>query len=85
MACSYDTNFGVIIEGETPWESLMTVMEDAVADHTELNSRKDYNSWGSDHVPFQQAGIPAFLAIDWDWNSYPHYHESTDDWGNLAA
>jgi hypothetical protein len=85
MVCFYDDDYGVIIEGETPWESLMTVMEDAVADYTTLISRKDYNSWGSDHVPFQQAGIPAFLAIDWDWGSYPHYHQSTDNWANLAA
>ena len=85
MVCFYDDDYGVIIEGETPWESLMTVMEDSVADYTTLSSRKDYNSWGSDHVPFQQAGIPAFLAIDWDWGSYPYYHESTDNWANLAA
>ena len=85
MVSFYDDDYGVIIEGETPWESLMTVMEDAVADYTTLSSRKDYSSWGSDHVPFQQAGIPAFLAIDWDWGSYPHYHESTDNWANVAA
>jgi hypothetical protein len=26
MVCFYDDDYGVIIEGETPWESLMTVM-----------------------------------------------------------
>jgi hypothetical protein len=85
MVCFYDDDYGVIIEGEPPWESLMTVMEEAVNDYTTLSSRKDYISWGSDHVPFQQAGIPAFLAIDWDWDSYPYYHQSTDSWANLAA
>ena len=85
MVTYYDNDYGVIIEGETAWESLMTVMQNAVAQHTTLKSRKDYNSWGSDHVPFQQAGIPAFLAIDWNWNGYPHYHRSTDSWANVAA
>jgi len=85
MVSYYDSNYGVIIEGQSPWESLMSVMETAVADHTTLNSRKDYYSWGSDHVPFQQAGIPAFLAIDWNWGSYPHYHQTSDSWANVAA
>ena len=85
MVTYYSANFGVIIEGETAWEPLMAVMESAVATHTALSSRKDYNSWGSDHVPFQQAGIPAFLAIDWDWGSYAHYHHSTDSWANVVA
>lgn len=35
-------------------------------------------SFGSDHVPFQQAGIPCFLAIQLDDTDYPHYHRNTD-------
>ncbi len=85
MVTYYSSHYGVLIEGETEWETLMSVMEDAVADHTALLSRKDYYSWGSDHVPFQQAGIPAFLAIDWDWGSYPHYHQTSDTWANVAS
>ncbi len=85
MVTYYSSHYGVLIEGETEWEALMSVMEDAVADYTTLSSRKDYYSWGSDHVPFQQAGIPAFLAIDWDWGSYPHYHQTSDTWANVAA
>jgi len=85
MVTYYSSNFAVIIEGETAWESLMAQMESAVATHTSLGSRKDYYSWGSDHVPFQQAGIPAFLDIDWDWSAYPHYHHSTDSWANVAS
>jgi hypothetical protein len=85
MVTFYSSHYGVLIEGETDWEMLMSVMEDAVADHTTLSSRKDYYSWGSDHVPFQQAGIPAFLAIDWDWGSYPHYHQTSDTWANVAS
>ncbi len=85
MVTFYDDDYGVKIEGEPAWESLMSVMEDAVAEYTALASYKDYSSWGSDHVPFQQAGIPAFLAIDWDWSAYPHYHTSNDSWANVAS
>lgn len=31
-----------------------------------------------DHVPFQQAGIPCFLAIELDDVDYPGYHRTTD-------
>jgi len=85
MVTFYASNYGVIIEGEVDWESLMSIMEANTAAYTSLASRKDYDSWGSDHVPFQQAGIPAFLAIEWDWDLYPYYHTSADDWENIQA
>jgi len=85
MVTYYAQNYGVIIEGQNEWEWLMSIMETSVETYTTLTNRKDYYSWGSDHVPFQQAGIPAFLAIDWDWNVYPYYHNSTDNWQNVEA
>lgn len=36
------------------------------------------NSFGSDHVSFQRAGIPAILGIELDDTNYPHYHRVTD-------
>ena len=85
MVTFYASNYGVIIEGEPAWESLMSIMEANTAAYTFLTSRKDYSSWGSDHVPFQQAGIPAFLAIERDWDLYPYYHTSVDDWEDIQA
>ncbi len=85
MVAYYSSNYGVIIEGESPWEWLMSIMESKTVAHTTLTSRKDYTSWGSDHVPFQQAGIPAFLAIEWDWSDYPYYHSTQDNWGNIET
>lgn len=84
MVSWYSTHYAVIIEGDEPYEWLMGTMEDNVAAYTPLGSRKEYFSWGSDHVPFQQASIASFLAIDWDWNNYPHYHQTTDTWNNVA-
>jgi hypothetical protein len=83
MIATWQTNYEVIIEGEPEWETLMTVFESNVISEAQIGYRKDYYSWGSDHVPFQQAGIPAFLAIDMDYGSYAHYHRTTDTWDHL--
>lgn len=85
MVSYYQSNYGVIIEGQPSWEWLMATMADNVAAHTEIAYRKDYTSYGSDHVPFQQAGIAAFLAIDWDWDKYPYYHRRDDNWSRIEA
>jgi hypothetical protein len=84
MVSYYDRNRAVIIEGQAAWEWLMTAMASNVVDYTDIGHRKDYYSWGSDHVPFQQAGIPAFLAIDMDYEDYPGYHRTTDTWAAIA-
>jgi len=85
MVSYYNTSYAVRIEGQTPWEWLMAIMETKVNLNTNIASQKDYLSWGSDHVPFQQAGIPAFLAIDYDYDSYPGYHQTNDVWGQIAG
>lgn len=72
------TDYGVLIEGETAWSSLMQSMADATDHYTSLDRQFSYFSFGSDHVPFQDAGIPAILAIDLDWDEYPYYHRTTD-------
>jgi hypothetical protein len=78
MIAYYQDDFGVLIEGELPWIDLMETMADAVDAYTELSRDFSFYSFGSDHVPFQDAGIPAILAIDLDWNQYPDYHRTTD-------
>jgi len=85
MVAFHDRNYGVLIEGEDEWEWLMQAMADNVTANTDIAYRKEYYSWGSDHVPFQQAGIAAFLAIDWDWSEYPYYHRTTDTWSRIEA
>ncbi len=85
MVAYYDANYAVIIEGQPAWEWLMATMAANVATYTEIGHRKDYQSWGSDHVPFQQAGIAAFLAIDWDYAAYPFYHTTSDGWRRIQA
>ena len=78
MIAYYSNDWGVIIEGENAWASLMGDFSDAVDQYTSLSKEFSYFSWGSDHVPFQDAGIPAILAIDQDWSEYPYYHSTQD-------
>lgn len=85
MVAFYSANYAMRIEGETAWEWLMTIMAGNVDTFTDIGRQKDYYSFGSDHVPFQQAGYPAFLAIDFDYDSYPHYHRATDTWSQIIA
>jgi len=68
--------YGVIIEG-TRNQAIMNLMDAYEAQlriwSPRLTIRKDYSSFGSDHVPFQRAGIPAFLAIEQDDTNYPYF------------
>ena len=85
MVAWYQHNYGLHIEGQAAWEELMQTMATNVAAYTPCIYVKDYYSWGSDHVPFQQAGIPAFLAIDYDYDAYPYYHQTTDTWSHIQG
>lgn len=42
------------------------------------------NPWGSDHVPYLEAGVPTVLAIESDYDDYPDYHSSTDIPANIG-
>lgn len=85
MVAFYAANYAIRIEGQPAWESLMSAMAANVDALTDLGWQKDYYSFGSDHVPFQQAGYPAFLAIDYDWDDYTPYHSTADTWAAIAA
>jgi hypothetical protein len=83
MISAWSTDYGILIEGATAWEELMTALLNNVIQWTDLSYELSYDSFGSDHVPFQQAGIPALLGIDLDWAEYSDYHQSTDTFDKL--
>jgi len=72
--------YGVLIEGtqNADIRELMDLFESNIKQFTQLTTEKAYFSYGSDHVSFQQAGIPAFLAIEQDNTDYGQYHRTTD-------
>eukprot|EP01061_Rhynchopus_euleeides_P033031 TRINITY_DN5512_c0_g1_i1.p1 TRINITY_DN5512_c0_g1~~TRINITY_DN5512_c0_g1_i1.p1 ORF type:complete len:478 (+),score=206.67 TRINITY_DN5512_c0_g1_i1:29-1435(+) len=77
--------FGVTIEG-TKDASIQLLMTNAKENTeflreslgTEMTLATSDDSFGSDHVPFQRAGIPAVLHIEQDDTDYPSYHRTTD-------
>ena len=79
--------FGVIIEGSTD-PAIKALMKNAEENLNFLKAQKALgsrmtiehhdNSFGSDHVPFQTAGIPAILHIEQDDTNYFGYHKTTD-------
>jgi hypothetical protein len=79
------TTYKLTIEGETAWDSIMTVMADACAEYTSLATEKTFFSFGSDHVPYQDNGFAAFLAIEDEYDSYPGYHQISDTLANVST
>lgn len=69
---------GVLIETTRSFAAFGRLFADAAARVTKLQVSTSYNPFGSDHMSFLDEGIPAILSIDVDWNSYGHYHRTTD-------
>jgi len=81
---SYSNNyFAVRIEGTPAYVPLIDLMSLNMQGYAgnNLGIQTSTSSGGSDHVPFQQAGIPAILSTERDPpSSYPGYHRTTDTW-----
>jgi len=74
--------FGVTIEGTT--NSNIRRLTDLAEVNTKqyapaLSINRASFSFGSDHVPFQRAGVPAFLWIEQDDTNYVCYHRTCDE------
>lgn len=78
MVSWYNAAYRIDVEGGSAWLPLMRVMEDACGAYTGLAFNEVLSSWGSDHVPFQDEGYPAFLAIETEYASYACYHQTCD-------
>lgn len=50
----------------------------AAAAVTDLRIVTSFFPFGSDHVPYLDRDMPALLAIENDWDSYPCYHNTCD-------
>ncbi|MEZ5443391.1 MAG: M28 family peptidase [Lysobacterales bacterium] len=80
---SGDADLDCLLETNPPYADLLDVYADAAARYTTLRIVTSLNAFGSDHVPFLNAGMPALLTIENDWDSYPDYHRSTDVAANV--
>ncbi len=74
----WNSNGIVELETNSGFENLAKMFADLAATYTTLKSKITLGAWGSDHVPFLKAGVPALLTIE-DWSTKtPCYHASCD-------
>ncbi len=69
-----DSDLDCLLETE-PWaQSFLDLFADAAPLYTSLRIEILLNAWGSDHVPYLDAGIPALLTIENDFQHTPLPH-----------
>lgn len=79
----YNQNGIVDLESEPEFEDLVDWVSEQVLLYTDLQPNKVLNAWGSDHVPFINAGVPALLTIE-HWKTHtPCYHRACDTFETL--
>lgn len=81
---STDTTYDVTLETGSPGQPTLQAYKDAAARFTTMKTFVSMNPFGSDHMPFLNQSLPAVLTIDNDWDSYKHYHKTTDLPKNLS-
>ena len=76
---SADTTLDVLFESSATWSAYLNQFADAASAYVPaLRVTLSTNPFGSDHVPYLNAGKKTLLAIENDWDIYPYYHRSTD-------
>lgn len=84
MMSAWVSNYRIDIEGWDAtdpcgcWDLMLLFEQNVNTTSPGLATIKTYPGFGSDHVPFHDAQIPTFLAIESDYDSYPGYHRTTD-------
>ncbi|HET9031785.1 MAG TPA: M28 family peptidase [Dokdonella sp.] len=76
---SADSTLDVLFESSSTWSTYLNQFATAAATYVpQLRVTLSSNPFGSDHVPYLQAGKKTLLAIENDWDAYPDYHSSND-------
>jgi hypothetical protein len=79
-----DSDLDCLLETGAIGQFLIDAYAAAAAQYTTLRIVTSLNPFGSDHVPYINRGMPSLLTIENDWNSYPHYHRTTDTIANIS-
>ncbi len=76
---SADNQLDVLFESYSTWNAYLDQFAAAAATYVpDLHVTLSTNPFGSDHMPYLQAGKRTLLAIENDNEIYPYYHRSTD-------
>jgi hypothetical protein len=82
---SADTELEALYESSASHSDFLLRFGAAAATYApELAVITSTNPFGSDHVPYLNAGVRTALAIENDWDAYPHYHRNTDTAANIG-
>lgn len=74
----WNSNGIVELETNAEFDSLAKWFATLASSYTKLKTKITLGAWGSDHVPFLRAGVPAILTIE-DWSTKtPCYHAACD-------
>lgn len=76
---------GVTLEGMEISRPLSDLAADITARYTSLKIERSFEAWGSDHVPFLEAGIPALLTIELDYPVNGNDHSPRDTMAIIDA
>ena len=68
----------VLLEGSVVSHAVINQLKQAAATYTSLTVQTSLNAFGSDHVPFIRANIPAVLAIEGADRSNENIHTDKD-------
>jgi Peptidase family M28 len=76
---SADSQLDVLFESSVANSAYLQRFAAAAATYVPaLNVSISTNPFGSDHIPYINAGKQTLLVIEGDWDSYPYYHTSSD-------
>lgn len=78
IAYTSDSELDVLLETSAFADGVADIQAAAAQEFTSLAVYRSLNPFGSDHVPFLSQNLPATLAIQNEWDTYPHYHRNTD-------
>lgn len=79
-----DADLDILFETSPKFESIVSLPTSLAAEFTKLRTETSLRPFGSDHVPFLNENLPAFLVIENDWDAYPAYHRSSDVPANIS-
>lgn len=80
---SADDDLDVLIETSQANKAIVDLSVASFNKYCSGRIESTFNYFGSDHVPFIDAGMPAALSIENDYTEYPAYHRSNDVIDNI--
>ena len=75
----------VLLESEEFARNEVDLLAAAAQRYTPLSTYTSFFAFGSDHVPFLDAGVPAVLSIEYGYENNPYYHQPNDTVDHLSS